>query len=127
MQYEITVVLLIISTAMRLHNFCIDNDGQDREFFRRRDFESYIEAEAFTTWWSTETIAKASLRDNQGARGDLEDSDLRRNLTDELQQRGITRPGLCEGRFFKYSLYLFCALRSAASVSSIDFCFISLL
>ena len=80
---------------MRLLNFCIDNDGQDRELFRRRDFESNIKAEAFTTRWSTASNARASLRDSQRARRDLEDSDLLRNLTDELQQVAITRPALC--------------------------------
>ena len=78
---------------MSLHKICIDRDGQDREFFRRRDFKSNKEAESSTTSWSTASSSRVSLRGNQGTRRDLEDSDLHRNLKDEFQQRGITREG----------------------------------
>ena len=94
-QYHINDVLSIVSAAMRLHNFCIDNDGISSMNQQRTLFENEMEQEAFRSWWRSASSLRSEASFNQGSRRDLEGNNLRLFLTNNLQERGITRPAKC--------------------------------
>ena len=95
LKFHIDEVLPIISCTMRLHNFCIDNDGIAYVKQAVNTFEQEVQDEAFNTWWETAVSLRADLQSNQGMRRDKESSALRQALTNSLKARGITRPALC--------------------------------
>ena len=93
-KYHINDVLTILSAAMRLHNFCIENDGQRSWMTGSSLLERQMETEAFTRWWAIASSLRTATTNSQGTRRDLENSDLRTILTNDLRHRGITRPAL---------------------------------
>ena len=95
LQYHISEVLPIISAAMRLHNFCIEQDGESylrrsTSFIRTGDGAGSISR-------MVDRIAedlRSTTDSNQGTRRDVEASDLRQALTESLKERSIMRPAM---------------------------------
>ncbi len=58
---EVIDVLLISGAAMRLHNFCIENDDVDNGSLLRSSFETALEGEACRVWW----INASTLRNQE--------------------------------------------------------------
>ena len=71
LQYHARIVLYILSAAIRLHNFCIDNDGICS--FKRKPtlFENEPETEVFRAWWNSASSLRSATSDNQGSKRDL--------------------------------------------------------
>jgi len=95
LQYHITEVLPILSAAMRVHNFCIENDGAAYLKQNLNLFEEESQQEAFKEWWRIGVDVRPGGSASRGARRDREENDLRQLLTQSLKDRGITRPALC--------------------------------
>ena len=93
-QYRIREVGVIISAAMRLHNFCIDNDGDINGLEDFQKFEKDSARNAFTQWWRNASDIRITESVNRRSRRDLHGSDLRFVFTDGLKKRGITRPAV---------------------------------
>lgn len=93
LQYHINESLTIVSSAMRLHNFCVEHDG--RLEVEQQIVDKEMSTEAYRTWWKSATSLRTAIAVNQGTRRDLESNELRESLTSNLKSRGITRPAMC--------------------------------
>ena len=91
-QYHIDSVSLLKSAAMRLHNFCFDNDRQQQFVNKHAAQEEQTESESFRNWWDKATALRSTSFISRGTRRDLESNELFRALTRSLRERGITRP-----------------------------------
>ena len=90
-QYHINDVLPILSAAMRLHNFCIENDGP-RIWRTGSSFqEMQMETDISDRCWESASALRIASQGSQGTRRDLETSDLRTIPTRSLKEAGITR------------------------------------
>lgn len=84
--------LPIVSTAMRLHNYAIDQGEPICVRGSFTVFEQILTANAFRTWWCAAKTLRASFTNEAGRRRELEMSDLRTMLTADLRRAGVCRP-----------------------------------
>jgi Plant transposon protein len=78
MRYPLPMVSRILSSCMRIHNFCIDEDVAPMSEIQDPSFVSATEA-AFSTWWhNAEQTRDTETR--QGRRTDLEAGSKRDGL-----------------------------------------------
>eukprot|EP00171_Calliarthron_tuberculosum_P021861 IDg21861t1 len=92
LNYALADILPILSSAMRLHNFAIDEDGVQNAHFDRDAHDSELRDAAFAHWWSFATALSQRRNDSNGHRQDLESNELRDKLKEFLEMRGILRP-----------------------------------
>ena len=60
MYYHARFLVLIISAAMRLHKFCIENDGIKYFESSRTLFGTESEKAVYRTWWRAATSLRAT-------------------------------------------------------------------
>ena len=121
LQFCIRSCPMLISICMRLHNFCVDEEGVQSINQCSSFFDCETEDEAFRVWWSISEASRSFDDHNRGSRRDMYFCNLRELLTLSLKSRAITRPALCWFAHLWSSAHRCCAFLSAASVKAIEF------
>jgi hypothetical protein len=91
LRFSITRVGPIISSCMKLHNFCIAHGLPPTRLSMTHD-ERRVSDAAFRRWWSAAAASRDNPRGGQGRRSDLKESWTRKELTKHLSDHSITRP-----------------------------------
>lgn len=84
----------LVSSAIRLHNFIIDEEGCKELASLRTGHEQNLSQDAFKEWWKIASSFRQSTEEQTNSRSDLQVSSIRDSLTRSLKSRGITRPAL---------------------------------
>jgi hypothetical protein len=88
----VTRVAPILSTCLRLHNYCIDEGVRPVRAWQGVEQQEAFDA-AYKTWWEVASHLRVVTETDtsQGRRADLDTSDLREKMTCRLMEQGLTR------------------------------------
>ena len=90
MGFELPVVLRLLSTCMRRHNYLVDQHVLPISYAMEPQNQSETEA-AFTAWW-VNAVVERDGSSQQGRRTDLGVCSKREELSNSLHESGLQRP-----------------------------------
>jgi DDE superfamily endonuclease len=89
LRFDFPRIGIIVGVAMRLQNYCIDEAAHVPKGSPANEIEVN---EAFGRWWNNATALREIVSTRQGVRSDLQCSNLRNMLTEQLGIIGAMRP-----------------------------------